>query len=162
VGGKQGNAYLLGQSSFTAPSDERHPCSEDASTDQSLLSPEPQPQFGKRGRSNFWTLFRTEVCSTGRRTGATPRPTSGMPRATSTLFTRATTRILRTRRSALRSSPGAAAVIAFGGHPSVLSGGWAGDGLRAEESRPPGDQQQRWQGWDRVGVGRERASAARS
>jgi outer membrane protein assembly factor BamB len=54
VGGKQGNAYLLGQSSFTAPGDERHPCSQDASTDQSLLSPEPQPQFGKRGPLNIF------------------------------------------------------------------------------------------------------------
>jgi outer membrane protein assembly factor BamB len=54
VGGKQGNAYLLGQSSFSAPSDERQPCSEDASTDQSLLPPEPQPQFGKRGPLNIF------------------------------------------------------------------------------------------------------------
>jgi competence ComEA-like helix-hairpin-helix protein len=54
VGGKQGNAYLLGQSSFTAPGDERRPCSEDAGTDQSLLAPEPQPQFGKRGPLNIF------------------------------------------------------------------------------------------------------------
>jgi outer membrane protein assembly factor BamB len=54
VGGKQGNAYLLGQSSFTAPGDERRPCSEDAGTDQSLLPPEPQPQFGKRGPLNIF------------------------------------------------------------------------------------------------------------
>lgn len=54
VGGKQGNAYLLGQSSFEIPGDERRPCSEDASTDQSLLPPEPQPQFGKRGPLNIF------------------------------------------------------------------------------------------------------------
>jgi hypothetical protein len=54
VGGKQGNAYLLGQSSFTAPGDERRSCSEDATTDQSLLSPEPQAQFGKRGPMNIF------------------------------------------------------------------------------------------------------------
>jgi hypothetical protein len=54
VGGKQGNAYLLGQSSFTPPGDERHPCSEDASTDQSLLSPDPQAQFNKRGPLNIF------------------------------------------------------------------------------------------------------------
>jgi hypothetical protein len=54
VGGKQGNAYLVGQSSFTAPGDERRSCSEDATTDQSLLSPEPQPQFGKRGPLNIF------------------------------------------------------------------------------------------------------------
>jgi len=54
VGGKQGNAYLIGQSSFKAPGDERRPCSEDSDTDQSLLSPEPQPQFGKRGPLNIF------------------------------------------------------------------------------------------------------------
>ena len=54
VGGKQGNAYLIGRSSFTAPGDERRPCSEDSDTDKSLLSPEPQPQFGKRGPINVF------------------------------------------------------------------------------------------------------------
>jgi competence ComEA-like helix-hairpin-helix protein len=54
VGGKQGNAYLVGQSSFKAPGDERRPCSEDSDSDQSLLSPEPQPQFGKRGPLNIF------------------------------------------------------------------------------------------------------------
>lgn len=54
VGGKQGNAYLIGQSSFTAPGDERRSCSEDSDTDQSLLSPEAQPQFGKRGPINIF------------------------------------------------------------------------------------------------------------
>jgi outer membrane protein assembly factor BamB len=54
VGGKQGNAYLLGQSSFRAPGDERRPCSEDSGTDQSLLPPDPQPQFGKPGPVNIF------------------------------------------------------------------------------------------------------------
>lgn len=54
VGGKQGNAYLIGRSSFTAPGDERRSCSEEADTDQSLLPPEPQPQFGKRGPLNIF------------------------------------------------------------------------------------------------------------
>jgi competence ComEA-like helix-hairpin-helix protein len=54
VGGKQGNAYLIGRSSFTAPGDERRPCSDDSDTDKSLLSPEPQPQFGKSGPINIF------------------------------------------------------------------------------------------------------------
>ena len=54
VGGKQGNAYLVGKSSLAAPGDERRPCSDDSSTDQSLLAPEPQPQFGKRGPANVF------------------------------------------------------------------------------------------------------------
>jgi competence ComEA-like helix-hairpin-helix protein len=54
VGGKQGNAYLIGRSGFTAPGDERRLCSDDSGTDQSLLPPEPQPQFGKRGPLNIF------------------------------------------------------------------------------------------------------------
>lgn len=57
VGGKQGNAYLIGRSSFTAPGEERRPCSEDSDTDKSLLSPEPQPQFGKRGPINIFSPY---------------------------------------------------------------------------------------------------------
>jgi outer membrane protein assembly factor BamB len=49
IAGKQGNAYLLGASSFMVPGRERRPCSDDSSTDQSLLAPDPQPQFSKRG-----------------------------------------------------------------------------------------------------------------
>lgn len=54
VAGKQGNAYLLGKSSLTAPGQERRSCSEDSETDLSLLSPDPQPQFGKRGPINVF------------------------------------------------------------------------------------------------------------
>jgi hypothetical protein len=57
VGGKQGNAYLLGTSSFTVPGDERRPCSEDSESDLSLLAPEPQPQFGKRGPINIFAPY---------------------------------------------------------------------------------------------------------
>lgn len=54
VGGKQGNAYLIGRSSFRAPGNERRSCSEEADTDQSLLPPDPQPQYGKRGPLNIF------------------------------------------------------------------------------------------------------------
>ena len=54
VGGKQGNAYLLGSSSFKSPNDQRRACSEDPETDDSLLPPQPQPQFGKRGPLNIF------------------------------------------------------------------------------------------------------------
>lgn len=57
VGGKQGNAYLLGTASFTVPGDERRPCSEDSESDLSLLAPEPQPQFGKRGPINIFAPY---------------------------------------------------------------------------------------------------------
>ena len=39
---------------FRSKNIERRPCSEDSETDQSLLSPEPQPQFGKRGPLNIF------------------------------------------------------------------------------------------------------------
>ncbi|WP_456813980.1 hypothetical protein [Bradyrhizobium sp. USDA 4529] len=54
VAGKQGNAYLLGSSSFATPDEERRSCSDDSESDRSLLAPEPQPQFGKRGPINIF------------------------------------------------------------------------------------------------------------
>lgn len=49
VGGKQGNAYLLDRARMPGRLDRRQPCSADSSTDASLLPPEDQPQFGRRG-----------------------------------------------------------------------------------------------------------------
>lgn len=49
IGGKQGNVYLLDRERFPGNLDRRQPCSEDASSDGSLLAPRPQPQFGTRG-----------------------------------------------------------------------------------------------------------------
>ncbi len=54
VGGKQGNAYLLDAARLPGRLDRRPPCSEDASTDASLLAPHEQPQFGRRGPLNVF------------------------------------------------------------------------------------------------------------
>ncbi len=54
VGGKQGNAYLLERTRLPGRLDRRPPCSEDSATDASLLPPEAQPQFGKRGPLNVF------------------------------------------------------------------------------------------------------------
>ena len=54
VGGKQGNAYLLDRSRLPGGLDRRPPCSDDASSDTSLLPPGAQPQFGKRGPLNVF------------------------------------------------------------------------------------------------------------
>ena len=54
VGGKQGNAYLLGSSSFRPPGSERRACSDDPTSDLSLLAPGPQPQFGRPGPINLF------------------------------------------------------------------------------------------------------------
>lgn len=54
VGGKQGNAYLLDRARLPARLDIRQSCSRDAASDASLLSPQDQPQFGKRGPLNVF------------------------------------------------------------------------------------------------------------
>lgn len=53
-GGKQGNAYLLDTDRMPGGVTQRHPCSEDAASDLSLLAPDPQPQFGTRGPLNVF------------------------------------------------------------------------------------------------------------
>jgi len=53
-GAKQGNVYLLDRAQMPGGVIKRHPCSEDSSSDLSLLAPESQPQFGKRGPVNVF------------------------------------------------------------------------------------------------------------
>jgi hypothetical protein len=59
-GAKQGNAYLLDRTRMPGGVNQRHPCSEDASSDLSLLAPESQPQFGTRGPVSVFGPY-TEV-----------------------------------------------------------------------------------------------------
>lgn len=54
IGGKQGNAYLLDRARLPGRLDQRQPCSTDSSSDRSLLPPDDQPQFGKRGPLNVF------------------------------------------------------------------------------------------------------------
>lgn len=54
VGGKQGNAYLLDRSRLPGGLERRPVCGEDSSSDLSLLPPEDQPQFGRRGPLNVF------------------------------------------------------------------------------------------------------------
>ncbi|KRD34690.1 hypothetical protein ASE35_08080 [Lysobacter sp. Root916] len=54
VGGKQGNVYLLDRDRMPGRLDRRPPCSDDASSDASLLPPQRQPQFGARGPLNVF------------------------------------------------------------------------------------------------------------
>src|ERR1700722_3716328 len=53
-GGKQGNLYLVNRTDMPGRLDGRQPCSDDASSDTSLLSPKPQTQFGKAGPLNIF------------------------------------------------------------------------------------------------------------
>lgn len=59
-GAKQGNAYLLDRSRMPGGVIRRHPCSSDSSSDLSLLSPDVQPQFGKRGPINVFGPYTDE------------------------------------------------------------------------------------------------------
>jgi mono/diheme cytochrome c family protein len=60
VGGKQGNVYLLDRDRLPGSLERRPVCSEDASQDGSLLAPQPQPQFGKRGPLNVFGPYSDE------------------------------------------------------------------------------------------------------
>ena len=51
---KQGNVYLLDRRRLPGNLQRRPACSADSATDTSLLPPEPQPQFGKRGPLNVF------------------------------------------------------------------------------------------------------------
>lgn len=54
IGGKQGNVYLVDRNLMPGRLDRRQACSTDSSSDASLLPPENQPQFGKRGPLNVF------------------------------------------------------------------------------------------------------------
>ncbi len=59
-GAKQGNAYLLDRTHLPGGVIKRHPCSDDSSSDLSLLPPENQPQFAKRGPINVFGTYTDE------------------------------------------------------------------------------------------------------
>jgi mono/diheme cytochrome c family protein len=54
LGGKQGNVYVLDRAHLPGSLVKRPAPSNDSRTDGSLLSPEPQPQFGQRGPLNVF------------------------------------------------------------------------------------------------------------
>jgi mono/diheme cytochrome c family protein len=53
-GAKQGNVYLLDRTHMPGGVIKRQPCGDDSASDLSLLAPENQPQFGKRGPVNVF------------------------------------------------------------------------------------------------------------
>ena len=63
AGAKQGNAYLLDREHFPGGTLKRHGCSDDSSSDRSLLPPEDQQQFGKRGPLNIFGPYSDTVGS---------------------------------------------------------------------------------------------------
>lgn len=59
-GAKQGNVYLLDRARMPGSLTKRQPCSTDSASDQSLLAPDNQPQFGKRGPINVFGPYSEE------------------------------------------------------------------------------------------------------
>jgi mono/diheme cytochrome c family protein len=57
---KQGNVYLLDREHMPGNLFRRHPCSNDSATDESLLSPNPQPQFNARGPLSLFLPYSEE------------------------------------------------------------------------------------------------------
>ena len=60
VGGKQGNGYLLNRDQMPGSITRRPPCSDDSSTDLSLLAPNVQAHFGKRGPLSVFGPYTTD------------------------------------------------------------------------------------------------------
>lgn len=59
-GGKQGNVYLLDRDHMPGGVIKRQPCSTDSESDSSLLAPDIQSQFGKRGPINVFGPYTEE------------------------------------------------------------------------------------------------------
>jgi len=60
-GGKQGNIYLLDRDHMPGGVTKRQPCSLDPATDMSLLAPEVQPEWKRRGPINLFKPFSDEI-----------------------------------------------------------------------------------------------------
>ena len=59
-GGKQGNIYLLDRDHMPGSLTQRQPCALDPATDLSLLAPEVQPEWKRRGPINLFKPFSDE------------------------------------------------------------------------------------------------------
>ena len=60
-GGKQGNIYLLDRDHMPGNATKRHPCTIDPADDGSLLAPEVQPEWKRRGPINLFKPFSDEI-----------------------------------------------------------------------------------------------------
>ncbi|MFT3791393.1 MAG: ThuA domain-containing protein [Rudaea sp.] len=65
VGGKQGNVYLLDRARLPGRLDRRPPCGVNPDSDASLLAPEAQPQFGRRGPLNVFGPYSEQDAALG-------------------------------------------------------------------------------------------------
>ncbi len=80
--GKQGNVYLLDRAQIPGSLVKRPPPSGDSRTDGSLLSPQPQPQFGQRGPLILFGPYADTNAANNQarsRTMGRARPTNSRP-----------------------------------------------------------------------------------
>ena len=80
-GGKQGNQYLVDRDNMPGSLISKPPCSNDSSTEASLVPPFPQPQFGQQGPLNVFGPYSEQYAQVdwakGRSTGAFFRAADG-------------------------------------------------------------------------------------
>jgi len=72
LGSKQGNVYLVDRAHLSIAVNARQDCSEDASTDQSLLGPNPQAQFNTVGPLNVFGPYQASATKVVSRMHTTP------------------------------------------------------------------------------------------
>ena len=72
LGSKQGNVYLVDRAHLSNEVTARQACSEDATTDQSLLGPNPQPQFETIGPLNVFGPYQASATKVISRMHTTP------------------------------------------------------------------------------------------
>jgi hypothetical protein len=60
-GGKQGNVYLLDRDNMPGNATKRQPCTIDPAEDGSLLAPDVQPEWKRRGPINLFKPFSDEI-----------------------------------------------------------------------------------------------------
>ena len=72
LGSKQGNVYLVDRAHLSAAVSARQDCSTDATTDQSLLGPNPQAQFNTVGPLNVFGPYQAAASKVVSRMHTTP------------------------------------------------------------------------------------------
>ncbi len=120
IGGKQGNVYLLDRARLPGRLDRRAPCSSDASSDASLLAPEPQPQFAGRGTLNVFGPYSERDAALDLARGRSVPAYFRGPDRRSYLFVTGNTKIAPGSPESVPPSLARLRVIARAGEPAYL------------------------------------------
>lgn len=120
VGGKQGNAYLVNRERMPGPLDRRLPCSEDSASDGSLLPPEGQPQFGRRGPLNVFGPYTEKDAALDMARGRTVPAYFRDGEGRSHLLVAGNTKRADGTSTSIAPSIARLAIVSDFGHPSYL------------------------------------------